>query len=87
MAFNTTTSEIIPLSELEKYVVPMANYVEVDVSEGSVVTELQLRVCNKTDTNEMIFEPSGDDWTRDKLNDLNSFMLCLDDPHVVELEG
>ena len=35
----------------------------------------------------MMFEPYGNDWTREKLNDLTSFMLCLDDPNAVELDG
>ena len=46
-----------------------------------------MRPCNITDTDEMLFEPSGEDWSREKLNLLASSMYCLDDPNLVELEG
>ena len=51
MAFNSTTGDIIALSELEKYFVPVAKYNELDVAKSPVITELKMRVCNKTDIN------------------------------------
>ena len=87
MVVNKTTGDPIALSELERNLVPSAMIVTLEIGENAIETEMNLRVCNETDTNEMIFEPTGDDWSREKLNGLASYMLCLDDPNLVSLDG
>ena len=58
-----------------------------EVGDEDKITELELRPCNITDTTEMLFEPDEKHWSRKKLGELSSYMLCLDDPSLVTLNG
>ena len=87
MVLNKTTGDPIALSELERYLVPSAKVITLDIGGSEIAIDLEMRVCNEIDTNEMIFEPAGDKWSREMLNGLASYMLCLDDPNFISLDG
>ena len=87
MVVNETSGDPIALSEVERYIIPQAKITTIKPDKSPVEKELKLRACDWIDTTYMIFEPAGNDWSRENLTDIADSMLCLDDPNVISLNG
>ena len=46
-----------------------------------------MRTCNEDDINERFYETENVVYSKSKLYSIRNYMICLDDPNSVELEG